>query len=113
MQCFVDCKSTNAAVEDSDGKVAVQVSVGLGKDLRNFHSKAGNGVVDEFVSFVEELSVTVSPNYLDRSLSRIHVPDSLRTKLQPQCSLALDWRLSIAWRQYLYRKVRSSVRVTL
>ena len=74
VQCFVDCQSTNAAIEDSDGKIAVQVRAGLFEDLGDFHSKAGNGVVGEFVGFVKSSSVTWRRDYFNGSTSRIHEP---------------------------------------
>jgi hypothetical protein len=50
------------------------VSAGLFEDLGDFYAKAGNSVVDEFVSFVEKLSLAVRMPYLYGPVSRVHVP---------------------------------------
>jgi hypothetical protein len=91
----IDCQSTNAAIEDSDGKVSVQEVSQLREDLRNCDPEAGNNIVDEFIRLVEELFFTVSANYFYGSLSRIYVPNRPGAMLQPECSLALDCRFCV------------------
>ena len=48
MECAIDCESANAAVEDADGKVAVQLVwlLNLFEDLGNRYAKTGNRIVD-------------------------------------------------------------------
>jgi hypothetical protein len=51
---FVDCQSANAAVEDADGKVSMQVMRRpLVEDLGNDETKPRNSVVEKFVTIVE------------------------------------------------------------